>query len=64
MEGVRNMMKVSELNNSVKERAYQKSWRGKYGVWKGGNLESAEKEWGKFRDIVMECTNMYVVCDV
>ena len=35
MEGVRNLLKVSELNNSVKERAYQESWRGKYEVWGG-----------------------------
>ena len=35
MEGVRNVMKVSELNNSVKERAYHDSLRGKYEVWRG-----------------------------
>ena len=29
MEGVRNVLKVSELNHSVKERAYQKSLRWK-----------------------------------
>ena len=29
-EGVRNVLKVSELNNSVKERAYQESLLGKY----------------------------------
>ena len=29
MEGVRNVLKVSELNNSVKERAYQESMLGK-----------------------------------
>ena len=56
MEGVRNVLKVSELNNSVKERAYQESLRGKYEVW-GGEVESVEKVWEKFRDIVMECTN-------
>ena len=27
MEGVRNVLKVNELNNSVKERAYQESLR-------------------------------------
>ena len=32
MEGVRNVLKVSELNNSVKESAYQESLRVKYGV--------------------------------
>ena len=45
MEGVRNVLKVSKLNHSVKERAYQESLRGKY------------QEWEKFRDMVMECTN-------
>ena len=29
---------------------------------RGGDLESAEKQWGKFRDIVMEHTN--IVCGV
>ena len=57
MEGGRNVLKVSELNNSVKERAYQESLRGKYEVWRGGEVESVEKEWEKFRDMVMECTN-------
>ena len=36
MEGVRNVLKVSELNNSVKERAYQESLHLKYEVWRGG----------------------------
>ena len=57
MEGVRNLLKVSELNNSVKETAYQESLRGKYEVWRGGEVESVEREWEKFRDIVMECIN-------
>ena len=48
---------MSELNKSVKERAYQESLLGKYEVWRGGEVESVEKEWEKFRDIVMECTN-------
>ena len=26
-------------------------------MWKGVEVESVEKEWEKFRDIVMECTN-------
>ena len=30
--------------------------RGKYEVWRGGEVESVE-EWEKFRDMVMECTN-------
>ena len=56
MEGVRNVLKVSELNHSVKERAYQESMRGKYEVWRGGEVQSAEKEWEELC-IVMECTN-------
>ena len=28
-----------------------------YEVWRCGEVESVEKEWEKFRDIVMECTN-------
>ena len=32
MEGVRNVLKVSELNNSVKERAHQESLHGRYKV--------------------------------
>ena len=56
MEGVRNVL-VSELNNSVKERAYQESLRRKYEVWRGGEVESVEKDWEKFRDMEMECTN-------
>ena len=47
MEGVRNVLKVSELNNRVKDRAYQESLCGKYEVWRGGEVESVEKEWGK-----------------
>ena len=42
MEGVRNVLKVSELNNIVKETAYQESLRGKYEVWIGGVLRSGE----------------------
>ena len=45
MEGVRNVLKVSELNNSVKEKAYQDSLRRKYEVLRGGEVESVEKEW-------------------
>ena len=55
--GVRTVLKVSELNNSVKEMAYQESLHEQYKVWRGGEIESVEKEWEKFRDIVMECTN-------
>ena len=57
MDGVRNVLRVSELNNRVKENAYQESFYGKYEMWRGGEVESVEKKWEKFRDIVMECTN-------
>ena len=36
IEGVRNVLQVSELNNSVKERACQESLHGQYEVWRGG----------------------------
>ena len=39
---MRNVLKVSELNNSVKDRAYQESLRGKYEVWKVGEVECGE----------------------
>ena len=55
MEGVRNVLKASELNNRVKERAYQESLHEKYEVWRGLECEEAM---GKVqRYIVMECTN-------
>ena len=53
LEGVRNVVKVSELNNIVKERPYQESLHRKYEVLRGGEVESVEQEWEKFRDIVM-----------
>ena len=40
-------MKVNELNNRVKEMAYQESLHGKYEVWGGGEVESVEKKWEK-----------------
>ena len=57
MESVRNVLKVRELNHSVKEMAYQESLRIKYEMCRGGEVESVEKEWEKLRDMVMECTN-------
>ena len=36
MDGVRHVLKVSELNNSVKERVYQQSLHGEYEMWRGG----------------------------
>ena len=44
VEGVRNVLKVSEQNHSVKEMAYQESLRGKYEVWRGGEVKSVERE--------------------
>ena len=44
MEGVRNVLKVSELNHSVKETAYQEILRVKYEVCRGGEVESVENE--------------------
>ena len=44
MEGVRNVLKVSELNHSVKEILYQESLRVKYEMCRGGEVESVEKE--------------------
>ena len=35
---------MSELNNRIKERAYQESLRGKYEVWRGGEVDSVKKE--------------------
>ena len=43
MEGVRNVLTVSQLNNCVKEKAYQESLRLKYEVWRGGEVESVER---------------------
>ena len=48
MEGMRNVLKVSELNHSVKETAYQENLRVKYEVYRGGEVESVEKAWEKF----------------
>ena len=40
MEGVRNVYKVSEQNNSVKARAHQDSLRVKYEVWRRSGKSS------------------------
>ena len=45
---VRNVLKVSEPNHSVKERASQESFRGKYEVWRGREVETGEGV-GKFQ---------------
>ena len=59
MEGVRNVLKMSELNNSVKEMVYQESLHEKYEVWEGGEVESANYEREKFRDRVWSAPVMY-----
>ena len=41
----------------LKAKAYQESSHEKYEVWRGGEVDSVEKEFEKFRDILMECTN-------
>ena len=56
MEGVRNVFQASELNNRATDM-YQESFLGKYEVWRPRAIESVEKKWEKFRDIVMECAN-------
>ena len=42
MKSVRNVLKVSELNNRVKEWAYQESLHGKYEVGGGGECGGEE----------------------
>ena len=39
---MRSVLKVSELNKSTKERAYQESLHGKYEVLRGVDIESGE----------------------
>ena len=50
MEGMRNVLKVGELNNSIKERAYQKSFLGKYEVREVGRSRAWRKS-GKSSEI-------------
>ena len=47
-------------NNRLKERAYQESLRGNMKCGEMGEVESVEKEWEKFRDIVMSVPMVYV----
>ena len=42
--GVRNLLKVSEKNKSVKEWAYQETLCGKYEVLRCGDVESVETD--------------------
>ena len=56
MEGLRNVLKASELHKIAKEWVYQESLHGKC-EGSRSDLESLEKEWKKFRNIVNECTN-------
>ena len=41
--GLRRVVKVSELNKSMKERAYQECLYGKYGVLRGGGRKCGER---------------------
>ena len=41
--GVRSVLKVSELNRSVKEQAYQESLRGKYEMLRVGECRGVGK---------------------
>ena len=43
MEGVRNVLKVSKVNNRVKKRAHQESLHGKYEVWRGGEMRAQRR---------------------
>ena len=43
MEGERNMLKVSELNNNVNVRAYPEILHGKYEVLRGGDCRRSGK---------------------
>ena len=56
-EGVRNVLKVSELNNSLKEREYEESERGKYEVWK--RVRKAEQA----TDEMVKDVNGQILCD-
>ena len=40
MDGLRNVLKVSELNHGVKERAYPEKLREKYEVWRRSGKSS------------------------
>ena len=48
---------MSELIKRMKEWESQESWCVKYEVLSDWDVESVEKEWEKFSDIMKECTN-------
>ena len=54
---MRNVLMASELDASVRDKAYQDSFRGVDEALRSWDVESVEKEREKFLDIVMECTN-------
>ena len=56
MESVRNVLKVSERIIVLKKWHTRRVCE-KYEMCRGGEVESVEKEWEKFRDMVMNCTN-------
>ena len=47
---MRNVLKVSELKNSVKEKAYQESLQAQYEAGRGWAVKSVEKD-GKSLEI-------------
>ena len=52
---MRSVLKVSELNKSMKEWACHESLHEKY-VLSSVDIGSVKKKWETFRDIVMDCT--------
>ena len=57
IDGVRSVLKVSQLNKSVKEQAYQEILSLKYEVLRDGDVKNVEKEWEELRDIMKMWTN-------
>ena len=53
MEGVRNVLKVNELDKSVKERAYQESVHGKYDVGRGGECGEGVGKVHRYSNVVV-----------
>ena len=66
MNGVRNVLKVSELNLECERTdiQWELAWNIIYEVLGDGDVESMEKERGKLRYIVKECTKLYVTLGV
>ena len=62
MEGVRNVLNVSELNHSVKERAYQESLHGKYEVWRGQECGEGVGKVLRHSNGVYQCCMWHETC--